>query len=136
MSSEGEYPAWDQWSRRTCLYSSDRGLDTDSDKKYHGNRDSTCLKYDAHENRVDICDGWDILNQLMLPGKRFRRVKDRQLNCQWLKNAAYRLATSIKKRRRGAECVQKKILRIPTYTVGLLKISDGVGEEREEFTEA
>ena len=29
-------------SRRTCLYSSDRGLDTDSDKKYHGNRDSTC----------------------------------------------------------------------------------------------
>ena len=59
------------------------------------------VKYDAHENSVDICDGWTF--ESIDVARTFRQVKDLTIKLSMVENAAYRLAkTSIaRKRRRG-----------------------------------
>ena len=63
----------------------------------------------------------------------FRQVKDLTIKLSMVENAAYRLATSIKKTQKRANAL--KNITIPTYTGLVYKISNELEEkEREEFT--
>ena len=82
------------------------------------------VKYDAHENQ---------LTYAMDGTFEFRQVKDLTIKLSMVENAAYRLATSIKKTQKRANAL--KNITIPTYTGLVYKISNELEEkEREEFT--
>ena len=68
-----------------------------------------------------------------LATKAFQKVKDLTVKLSMVENAAYRLATSIKKTQKRANAL--KNITIPTYTGLVYKISNELEEkEREEFT--
>lgn len=63
----------------------------------------------------------------------FRRVKELTIKLSMVENAAYRLATNIKKTQKRANAL--KNITIPTYTALVSSISNALEEkEREEFT--
>ena len=63
----------------------------------------------------------------------FRKVKDLTIKLSMTENAAYRLATNIKKTQKRANAL--KNITIPTYTTLVSTISNALEEkEREEFT--
>ena len=63
----------------------------------------------------------------------FRKVKELTIKLSMIENAAYRLATNIKKTQRRANAL--KNITIPTYTTLVSSISNALEEkEREEFT--
>ena len=63
----------------------------------------------------------------------FRKVKELTLKLSMIENAAYRLATNIKKTQKRANAL--KNITIPTYTTLVSSISNALEEkEREEFT--
>ena len=63
----------------------------------------------------------------------FRKVKELTIKLSMLENAAYRLATNIKKTQKRANAL--KNITIPTYTALVSSISNALEEkEREEFT--
>ena len=83
------------------------------------------VKYDAHENQLTYAmDG--TFESIDVAREAFRQVKDLTIKLSMVENAAYRLATSIKKTQN---------ITIPTYTGLVYKISNELEEkEREEFT--
>ena len=63
----------------------------------------------------------------------FRKVKELTIKLSMIENAAYRLATNIKKTQKRANAL--KNITIPTYTTLVSSISNALEEkEREEFT--
>lgn len=65
--------------------------------------------------------------------KAFRKVKELTTKLSMIENAAYRLATNIKKTQKRANAL--KNITIPTYTTLVSSISNALEEkEREEFT--
>ena len=63
----------------------------------------------------------------------FRKVKELTIKLSMIENAAYRLATNIKKTQKRANAL--KNITIPTYTTFVSSISNALEEkEREEFT--
>ena len=63
----------------------------------------------------------------------FRKVKELTIKLSMIENAAYRLATNIKKTQKRASAL--KNITIPTYTTLVSSISNALEEkEREEFT--
>ena len=63
----------------------------------------------------------------------FRKVKELTIKLSMIENAAYRLATNIKKPQKRANAL--KNITIPTYTTLVSSISNALEEkEREEFT--
>lgn len=63
----------------------------------------------------------------------FRKVKELTIKLSMVENAAYRLATNIKKTQKRANAL--KNITIPTYTALVSSISNALEEkEREEFT--
>ncbi len=63
----------------------------------------------------------------------FRKVKELTIQLSMIENAAYRLATNIKKTQKRANAL--KNITIPTYTTLVSSISNALEEkEREEFT--
>ena len=63
----------------------------------------------------------------------FRKVKELTIKLSMIENAAYRLATNIKKTQKRANAL--KNVTIPTYTTLVSSISNALEEkEREEFT--
>ena len=63
----------------------------------------------------------------------FRKVKELTIKLSMIENAAYRLATNIKKKQKRANAL--KNITIPTYTTLVSSISNALEEkEREEFT--
>ena len=63
----------------------------------------------------------------------FRKVKELTIKLSMIENAAYRLATNIKKTQKRANAM--KNITIPTYTTLVSSISNALEEkEREEFT--
>lgn len=63
----------------------------------------------------------------------FRKVKELTIKLSMIENAAYRLATNIKKTQKRANAL--KNITIPTYTTSVSSISNALEEkEREEFT--
>ena len=68
-----------------------------------------------------------------LATKAFQKVKDLTVKLSMVENAAYRLATNIKKTQKRANALQN--ITIPTYTNLVYTISNALEEkEREEFT--
>ena len=68
-----------------------------------------------------------------LATKAFRKVKDLTVKLSMVENAAYRLATNIKKTQKRANALQN--ITIPMYTNLVYTISNALEEkEREEFT--
>ena len=106
------------------------------------------VKYDAHENQLTYAmDGTfesiDVAREARcqdatgvlvdVAREAFRQVKDLTIKLSMVENAAYRLATSIKKTQKRANAL--KNITIPTYTGLVYKISNELEEkEREEFT--
>ena len=90
------------------------------------------VKYDAHENQLTYAmDG--TFESIDVAREAFRQVKDLTIKLSMVENAAYRLATSIKKTQKRANAL--KNITIPTYTGLVYKISNELEEkEREEFT--
>ena len=90
------------------------------------------VKYDAHENQLTYAmDG--TFESIDVAREAFRQVKDLTIKLSMVENAAYRLATSIKKTQKRANAL--KNITIPTYTELVYKISNELEEkEREEFT--
>ena len=90
------------------------------------------VKYDAHENQLTYAmDG--TFESIDIAREAFRQVKDLTIKLSMVENAAYRLATSIKKTQKRANAL--KNITIPTYTGLVYKISNELEEkEREEFT--
>ena len=90
------------------------------------------VKYDAHENQLTYAmDG--TFESIDVAREAFRQVKDLTIKLSMVENAAYRLATSIKKTQKRANAL--KNITIPTYTGLVYKISNALEEEeREEFT--
>lgn len=90
------------------------------------------VKYDAGENKLTYpMDG--TLESMDIAREAFRQVKDLTIKLSMVENAAYRLATSIKKTQKRANAL--KNITIPTYTALVYKISNELEEkEREEFT--
>ena len=67
------------------------------------------------------------------PREAFRKVKELTIKLSMIENAAYRLATNIKKTQKRANAL--KNITIPTYTTLVSSISNALEEkEREEFT--
>ena len=63
----------------------------------------------------------------------FRKVKDLTVKLSMVENAAYRLATNIKKTQKRANALQN--ITIPMYTELVYNITNALEEkEREEFT--
>ena len=68
-----------------------------------------------------------------LATKAFQKVKDLTIKLSMVENAAYRLATNIKKTQKRANALQN--ITIPMYTNLVYTISNALEEkEREEFT--
>ena len=90
------------------------------------------VKYDAHENQLTYAmDG--TFESIDVAREAFRQGKDLTIKLSMVENAAYRLATSIKKTQKRANAL--KNITIPTYTGLVYKISNELEEkEREEFT--
>ena len=90
------------------------------------------VKYDAQENQLTYAmDG--TFESIDVAREAFRQVKDLTIKLSMVENAAYRLATSIKKTQKRANAL--KNITIPTYTGLVYKISNELEEkEREEFT--
>ncbi len=85
------------------------------------------VKYDAHENQLTYAmDG--TFESIDVAREAFRQVKDLTIKLSMVENAAYRLATSIKKTQKRANAL--KNITIPTYTELVYKISNEL-EEKE-----
>ena len=79
------------------------------------------VKYDAHENQLTYAmDG--TFESIDVAREAFRQVKDLTIKLSMVENAAYRLATSIKKTQKRANAL--KNITIPTYTGLVYKISN------------
>lgn len=90
------------------------------------------VKYDAKENNLTYSLS-DTYESIDIAREAFRQVKDLTIKLSMVENAAYRLATSIKKTQKRANAL--KNITIPTYTALAYKISNELEEkEREEFT--
>ena len=96
------------------------------------------VKYDAHENQLTYAmDG--TFESIDVAREAFRQVKDLTIKLSMVENAAYRLATSIKKTQKRANAL--KNITIPKFEAltkdisNVYKISNELEEkEREEFT--
>ena len=92
----------------------------------------TDVKYDAHENQLTYAmDG--TFESIDVAREAFRQVKDLTIKLSMVENAAYRLATSIKKTQKRANAL--KNITIPKFEALTKDISNALEEkEREEFT--
>ena len=90
------------------------------------------VKYDAHENQLTYAmDG--TFESIDVAREAFRQVKDLTIKLSMVENAAYRLATSIKKTQKRANAL--KNITIPKFEALTKDISNALEEkEREEFT--
>ena len=106
-------------------------IDRDPDKKYHGNGDPACeytpktpvptYAFSATKESADRA------------AEAFRKVKDLTVKLSMVENAAYRLASNIKKTQKRANALQN--ITIPMYTQLVSSISNALEEkDREEFT--
>lgn len=90
------------------------------------------VKYDAKQN--DLTYSFSTTRESIdIAREAFREVKDLTIKLSMVENAAYRLATNIKKTQKRANAL--KNITIPMYSNLVYKISNALEEkEREEFT--
>ena len=102
-----------------------------SDQKYYGNRDSPRK---IHPFRACADLRFQYNPRERRPGCRcIPKVKDLTVKLSMVENAAYRLATNIKKTQKRANALQN--ITIPMYTELVYNITNALEEkEREEFT--
>lgn len=90
------------------------------------------VKYDAQQNNLTYALG-TTHESIDIAREAFREVKDLTIKLSMVENAAYRLATNIKKTQKRANAL--KNITIPTYTALVHNITNELEEkEREEFT--
>lgn len=90
------------------------------------------VKYDARQNNLTYALG-TTHESIDIAREAFREVKDLTIKLSMVENAAYRLATNIKKTQKRANAL--KNITIPTYTALVYNITNALEEkEREEFT--
>lgn len=90
------------------------------------------VKYDAKQNNLTYALG-TTHESIDIAREAFREVKDLTIKLSMVENAAYRLATNIKKTQKRANAL--KNITIPTYTALVHNITNELEEkEREEFT--
>ena len=90
------------------------------------------VKYDAKQN--DLTYSFSTTREsIAIAREAFREVKDLTIKLSMVENAAYRLATNIKKTQKRANAL--KNITIPMYSNLVYTISNALEEkEREEFT--
>ena len=90
------------------------------------------VKYDAKQN--DLTYSFSTTRESIdIAREAFREVKDLTIKLSMVENAAYRLATNIKKTQKRANAL--KNITIPMYTNLVYNINNALEEkEREEFT--
>ena len=90
------------------------------------------VKYDAKQN--DLTYSFSTTRESIdIAREAFREVKDLTIKLSMVENAAYRLATNIKKTQKRANAL--KTITIPMYSNLVYTISNALEEnEREEFT--
>ena len=90
------------------------------------------VKYDAKQN--DLTYSFSTTRESIdIAREAFREVKDLTIKLSMVENAAYRLATNIKKTQKRANAI--KNITIPMYSNLVYTISNALEEkEREEFT--
>lgn len=90
------------------------------------------VKYAHEENALTYAFG-DTMESIDIVREDFRKVKELTIELSMVENAAYRLATSIKKTQKRANAL--KNITIPTYQALVYNITNALEEkEREEFT--
>ncbi len=90
------------------------------------------VKYDAKQNDLTYAFG-TTSESIDIAREAFREVKDLTIKLAMVENAAYRLASNIKKTQKRANAL--KNITIPMYTNLVYTISNALEEkEREEFT--
>lgn len=90
------------------------------------------VKYAHGENALTYAFG-DTMESIDIAREDFRKVKELTIELSMVENAAYRLATSIKKTQKRANAL--KNITIPTYQALVYNITNALEEkEREEFT--
>lgn len=90
------------------------------------------VKYAHEENALTYAFG-DTMESIDIAREDFRKVKELTIELSMVENAAYRLATSIKKTQKRANAL--KNITIPTYQALVYNITNALEEkEREEFT--
>lgn len=90
------------------------------------------VKYDAKQNNLTYALG-TTQESIDIAREAFREVKDLTIKLSMVENAAYRLATNIKKTQKRANAL--KNITIPTYNTLVYNITNALEEkEREEFT--
>ena len=90
------------------------------------------MKYDAKQN--DLTYSFSTTHESIdIAREAFREVKDLTIKLSMVENAAYRLATNIKKTQKRANAL--KNITIPMYSNLVYTINNALEEkEREEFT--
>lgn len=90
------------------------------------------VKYSKEENALTYAFG-DTMESIDIAREDFQKVKELTIELSVVENAAYRLATSIKKTQKRANAL--KNITIPTYQALVYNITNALEEkEREEFT--
>ena len=90
------------------------------------------VKYDAKQNNLTYSFS-TTHESIDIAREAFRQVKDLTIKLSMVENAAYRLATNIKKTQKRANAL--KNITIPTYSALVYNITNALEEkEREEFT--